>query len=90
LTETISEAMVTPDGSTGSRMLPKRSGTRGMVPSTWLGCSALIEYRAADGSAVSTSATLLDWCGLGLIINSKGARTLIAWDALKLIELGSG
>jgi hypothetical protein len=29
----------------------------------------------------------LDWCPVGLTMNFGGARTLIAWDRLSLLEL---
>jgi hypothetical protein len=81
-----SEAMTAPDVG-GRPALPKRNGARGMVPTTWLSRAVRIEYTDAEGGAVSTSATLLDWCGLGVVINSKGARCIVAWDRIAIIEL---
>ncbi len=58
-----------------------------MFPGSWLDRAVMIEYASADGSGVSTNATVLDYCGLGLVCNIEGGRTIIAWDALRLVEL---
>jgi hypothetical protein len=88
MTETVypSEAsgvMATPD----SKVLPKRNGTRSMLPSTWVGRSLRIEYRDAFGKGQKTSATLLDWCSLGIVVDSYGAKAIIPWERLGWIEL---
>jgi hypothetical protein len=67
--------------------LPKRDGPRTMIPLTWLGWKALVEYTTPDGKGVSTSATLLDWCGLGIICAIAGARSIVAWNAIRIVEL---
>jgi hypothetical protein len=58
-----------------------------MIHLTWLGWEALVEYTTLDGREVLTSATLLDWCGLGIIRTIAGARSIVAWDALRTVEL---
>jgi hypothetical protein len=71
----------------GRAQLPKRNGPRTMIPLTWLGREALVEYTTPDGKGVSTSATLLDWCGLGIICTITGARSIVACDAIRTVEL---
>ncbi len=58
-----------------------------MVTSTWLSRAVRIEYTDAESDAVSTTATLLDWCNVGVIINSKGTRCIVAWGAVQALEL---
>jgi hypothetical protein len=71
----------------GTKMLPKRAGTRSMVPTTWLARSLRVEYVGAAGDARETTATLLDFCPVGLLLNIAGAKTLLAWERLVLCEL---
>jgi hypothetical protein len=58
-----------------------------MVPTTWVNQQVLIEYATADGSGASTSAVLLDWCGLGLIVAMNRPRAVIPWDSIRWLEL---
>ncbi len=74
---------VTPE----SRVLPKRNGARSMLPSTWTGRSLRLEYESAGGKTAKTTATLLDWCSLGIVVDSYGAKTIIPWERLVLVEL---
>jgi hypothetical protein len=88
VTETIrpseaSAVVTTPE----SKVLPKRNGHRGMLPATWTGRSVRVEYVGAGGEPVATGGTLLDWCPVGPILNIAGAKTCLAWDALRVIEL---
>jgi hypothetical protein len=85
LTEAVDMA-VTPPTANGDKPLPKRNAPRGMVPMSWLGRTAVIEYQDMDGRGRSTSATILDWCGMGLIVNT-GVRMILAWDSVRSIEL---
>ncbi len=71
----------------GDKPLPRRAGTRGMVPSTWIGHELRLEYIGADGKAQESSATLLDWCPAGLLLSMGGAKTLLCWERLVLCEL---
>ena len=66
---------------------PKRNGRRGMLPSAWLSREVRLEYLGAGGQGLSTSGTLLDWYPCGPILNVAGARTLVAWDRICLVEL---
>ena len=71
----------------GDKPLPRRVGTRSMLPSTWLGRTLRIEYVGPDSMAAATTGTLLDWCPVGPILLLAGARTIVSWDRLVLVEL---
>jgi hypothetical protein len=71
----------------GDRPVPRRLGTRSMLPSTWLGRALRVEYVGADGKAVTTTGTLADWCPVGPILHIAGSRCAVAWERLVLIEL---
>ena len=71
----------------GHAPLSKRNGLRTMIPLTWLGWEALVEYLTSDGEGVSTSATILYCHGLGIICTIAGARSIVAWDAIRIVEL---
>jgi hypothetical protein len=70
--------------------LPKRNGARGMLTSTWLNRSLRVEYVDCYGSGQETSGVYLDHCAVGLIMNIRGARSLIAWDRISVLELMEG
>jgi hypothetical protein len=80
-------SVVTAQSIDGHAPLPKPNGPRAMIPLTWLDREALVEYMSSDSRTVSTSATLLDWCGLGIICAIAGARSIVAWDAIRIVEL---
>jgi hypothetical protein len=82
----VAEYMVAPDKN-GTPALPKRAGTRSMIPTTWIDRTLLIEYEAAGGASRETTATLLDWSPVGLLLNIAGGKTLLAWERLILAEL---
>jgi hypothetical protein len=84
LTE-ILEAMTRPD-SNGTPSLPKRSGLKGLLPSTWLERTLKVAYTDRYGSGQETSGTLLDFYPAGPILSVAGAKTLISWDRLVLCE----
>jgi hypothetical protein len=65
----------------------RRNGNRGLLPSTWLGRSVRIAYTDAHGLGVETSGSLLDWCPVGAVFNLAGARCIVPWDRLALLEL---
>jgi hypothetical protein len=71
----------------GDAPLPKRVGTRTMLPSTWVSRTLRLEYVGAGGEMQETTATLLDWCGMGPVFNLGGARTVVGWDRLVICEL---
>jgi len=84
--QTIADTAMTTPASCGDALLPKRNASRGMVPMSWLGRKVLLEYQDMDGRGQSASATLLDNCGMGLIVNT-GVRMILAWDSVRSIEL---
>jgi hypothetical protein len=85
LTE-ILEAMTRPD-SNGTPSLPKRSGLKGLLPSTWLERTLKVAYTDRYGSGQETSGILLDLSPFGLVVNITGANTVISWERLVLVEL---
>lgn len=86
MSETTEQAMTTPNGW-GDAPLPKRNGSKGLLPSTWVGRELRVEYTGADGKASTTSGVLLDWYPAGPVLNMGGARTLVSWERIALIEL---
>ncbi len=58
-----------------------------MLPSTWITRTLRVEYIAATGGGAKTTATLLDWCAAGVLLNIGGAKTLLPWERLVLCEL---
>lgn len=82
----ILEAMTKPDVN-GTPSLPKRSGPKGLLPSTWLERTLKVAYVDVFGAGVETSGTLLDLCPAGHVLNMGGAKTLICWERLVLCEL---
>ncbi len=81
----ILEAMTRPD-TNGTPSLPRRSGPRGLLPSTWLERALKIEY-VVCGELRHATGTLLDLYPAGPVLNVAGARTLIAWDTVAVVEL---
>src|SRR5687768_6752453 len=61
----------------GETLLPRRAGTRTMLPSTWITRTVKLEYVGGGGDRQETTATLLDWCGMGPVFNLGGARTVV-------------
>ena len=78
--------MVAPT-TNGEAPLPRRVGTRGLLPSTWIGRGLRVAYTDAGGRAATTDAVLLDWCPVGMLVLVAGAKTLLSWDRLVLAEL---
>ena len=85
----MTEYMTAPT-TNGDKPLPRRAGTRGMVPSTWISHELRLEYVGADGKARESTGTLLDWCPVGLLVSVGGAKTLLPWERLALCELVEG
>src|SRR5215203_4344060 len=85
LTE-ILDAMTRPD-SNGTPTLPKTTRPKSLLPSTWLERTLKVEYTDCYGSGQATSGTLLDLYPAGPVLNIGGAKTLISWDRLAVVEL---
>ena len=87
---TVDTAMTTP-GAYGDTPLPKRTGAKSMLPSTWLERPVKVEYMLdPNGKVTSSSAKLLDVCPFGPVFGMAGARMCISWDCVRSIELSSG
>ncbi len=60
---------------------------RTALPSTWLNRGLSIQYRNAYDEGVETSGILAGLFPFGMIVNIKGAKTVISWDAVRVVEL---
>jgi hypothetical protein len=80
------EAMTAPTVD-GQPCLPKRRGPKGLLPSTWLERTLKVSYVDCHGSGQEASGTLLDLYPAGPILNLNGAKALISWDRLAVVEL---
>jgi hypothetical protein len=58
-----------------------------MLPSTWLNRTLRLEYTDCHGSGQEASGVLLDFFPAGPVLNLQGARTIIAWDRLTVMQL---
>jgi hypothetical protein len=85
LTE-ILEAMTRQDAN-GTPSLPRRSGPKGLLPSTWLERTLRVSYVDCIGGGQEASGTLLDLYPAGPILSLNGAKSLISWDRLVVCEL---
>ncbi len=84
--EDTAQYMVAPT-TNGDKPLSRRLGTRSMLPSTWISRELRVEYTDAAGKAATTSGVLCDWCPTGPVLLVAGARTILGWDRICLIEL---
>jgi hypothetical protein len=80
-------AYMTAPSTNGDKPLPRRGGPKGLMPSTWLDRTLRIEYAGAAGEMRESTATLLDLYPAGPILNIGGAKVLLSWDHLVLVEL---
>ncbi len=78
--------LTTPQGW-DDKPLPKRNGSRGMLPGTWLNREVQLGLLDAGGREHAVSGVLLDWFGYGVCMNSGGARVLYSWDRIASVEL---
>jgi hypothetical protein len=86
LTEETAVYMTAPDKN-GTPALPKRSGHKGLLPSTWLERTLRLQYVDSFGAGVETSGTLLDLYPFGMVVNIQGAKTALSWDAVRVVQL---
>ena len=82
----ILEAMTAPNVD-GQPSLPKRTGPKGLLPSTWLERTLKVAYVDACGASVETSGTLLDLYPFGPVLNLSGEKTALSWDSLRSVTL---
>ena len=86
-TRLMTQLATTTPTTNGEAPLPRRAGTRALLPSAWLNRTLHLEYVGASSEAQETTATLLDWCPIGLLLNIAGAKTLLPRERLVLCEL---
>jgi hypothetical protein len=87
-TDTTPDMMAAPTRQVeNGKTVPRRAGTRSMIPTTWLARSLRVEYVGAAGDAKEITATLLDWCPLGLLLSIAGAKCLLAYERVVMCEL---
>jgi hypothetical protein len=87
VTEDFAPYVVTTPSTNGDKPLPRRVGMRTMLPLSWMQRELRVSYVAADGSGQETRGTLADWCPVGPVLIISGARTIVGWDRLVLVEL---
>ncbi len=85
MTETIDVATTAPTYP-GDAPRPKRNGAKPLMPGSWISRGVRIEYLAGN-ECRETSGQLLDLYPAGMVVNIRGARTLLSWDRLVLCEL---
>lgn len=86
MADLVTNGLTTPQGwDDGPRA--RRDGPKGLVPSTWLRREVRAEYTGPDGKERIASGCLLDWFPFGPCLNVEGARTLISWDRITILEL---
>jgi hypothetical protein len=86
VTEQITEVMTAPDRN-GRPTLPRWNVSKGIIPTSWHNRAVRVAYVDGDGVGPERSATLLDSFPFGPVLNIAGAMTIVAWDAIRLIEL---
>jgi hypothetical protein len=66
---------------------PLDGSGRTALPSTWLNRTLRVQYRNAFDEGVETSGILVGLSPFGMIVNIMGAKTVISWERLVLVEL---
>ncbi len=82
----ILEAMTRPDVN-GTPSLPKRTGPKGLLPSTWVDRTVRAAYVDCRGAGQETSGVLLDVYPFGPVLNLSGEKTALSWDCLRAVTL---
>jgi hypothetical protein len=78
--------MTRPDAN-GTPSLPRRTGPKGLLPSTWIERTLRVSYVDCCGGGQEASGTFLDLYPAGPVLSLAGAKTLISWDRLVVCEL---
>ena len=81
----ITEVMSKPDAN--GQIHVKRSGPKMLLPSTWLERTLRVEYVGASGEMRESTGVLADLFPAGPVLNIAGAKTLLCWERLVLVEL---
>jgi hypothetical protein len=87
VSEDFAPYLVTAPSMNGDKPVARRVGTRTMLPLSWMRRELRVSYVAADGSGQETRGTLADWTPVGPVLLIAGARTIVGWDRLVLVEL---
>ena len=69
------------------QILESRTGQKPPLPSTWLQRTLRVSYVDCYEGGQETTAALLDLCPAGPVLSIDGAKTVIFWDRLTLMEL---
>ncbi len=78
-------AMSKPDAN--GQVHVRRVAPKGLLPSTWIERTLRISYVDAHGTGTETSGILLDFFPFGMVVNIKGAKTCLSWEAVRVVEL---
>ncbi len=78
--------MAKPAEPANGQLHARRVAPKGMLPSTWTERTLKLEY-VVGGELRTTEATLLDTYPAGPVVLAGGARTLISWDTIAVVEL---
>jgi hypothetical protein len=87
LSERSTREMMTAPDKNGTPALPKRTGSRGMLPSTWISRTLRVEYVGGAGDMRESTAILLDFYPAGPILSIAGQKTCVCWERLVLAAL---
>jgi hypothetical protein len=69
------------------QVVEARTHQKPPLPSTWLQRTVRVQYRDCYGTGRETTGALLDLCPAGPVLGIGGAKTVICWDSLRLLEL---
>ena len=87
MTEILGNLAMTRPESNGTPALPKRSGPKALLPSTWVERTLKVAYVDASGSGVESTGTLLDLYPFGPVMSLEGEKTALAWESLRSVTL---
>lgn len=87
MTETIADVTTTTSSYPGDAPRPRRNGVKPLLPGSWVSRSIRADYRDGDGRGQTISGKLLDLYPAGMVLGASGARVLLAWDAVIMVEL---
>ena len=83
----VTQYMAAPSVDGANSSIPRRGGTRSMLPTSWVTREITVERTDAAGKSATTNAVLCDWCPLGPIVRIGSDRLIIAWEKISLIGL---
>ena len=86
MTETYRDGTTPVVAVDGSRLVARRPG-RELFPASWLRRKAAVLYDDGTPKGADVTGTLLEWCGVGLIVGTPDGKTLVSWDSIRVVEL---